>query len=712
MRRMIRLLIGLASLSLIGFCGLSSAGSLKRAEVERLFDGQFVVGEVDAKMPVYPLFEKNGSAAGGKPALRGYAFETIDFKPVRGYSGKPINVLVAMDLTGTFIDLRLLEHREPFFSNPTGTARLQNFVLQYADLSVRHSVRVLDYTGQTSRDDQTAELQGVKHGTVSAASINRTVLESAAEIAITKLGMNESTSVRRRSGSEHFRRLAWETLLEHGMARATTLTRGDIERKFANTRSANRDSVAIDHPEEAALIFHVALLTQPLVGRSLIDSDGWRYLNGNRRSAHLLLVTESGPLSQTDDEALRMKNAMPFAMKQDGKNIALKALPYEKSLAVPGYPDRTLAHILLIDKASGFDPTKPFELEFLLARKFGTNQVFNNAEERHFPLAHDHNGWRAKAFDFIYTDWPEIDWVKIWISRAGEIAILITGLALLVAGLVKLRWFSETEHKLTVLRTAYLVFTLGFIGWFAQGQLTVINVTAAAESLASGGDLSFMLNDPMTVILWIFTGVTLLFWGRSTFCGWLCPFGALQELVSMIARAAGAQQRRLRSALDKRLKLVKYGVLGVIVVSSFTVPSFAEMAIKIEPFETAISFFFMRDWPYVLWAAVCLTAGIVVYRGYCRYICPLGAALACMGLLRRWQWLPRRSECGSPCQSCRHRCEYQAIHADGKIDYAECFQCLDCVAIYQDQQRCLPLIRENRTNGRKFIEIRRARGAG
>jgi len=98
----------------------------------------------------------------------------------------------------------------------------------------------------------------------------------------------------------------------------------------------------------------------------------------------------------------------------------------------------------------------------------------------------------------------------------------------------------------------------------------------------------------------------------------------------------------------------------------------------------------------VLWAAACVALSIVVYRGYCRYICPLGAALATLGFLRRWDWIARRSACGTPCQSCRHRCEYQAIDQSGKITYRECFQCLDCVSIYQDEQRCLPLIQEKK----------------
>jgi NosR/NirI family nitrous oxide reductase transcriptional regulator len=259
-----------------------------------------------------------------------------------------------------------------------------------------------------------------------------------------------------------------------------------------------------------------------------------------------------------------------------------------------------------------------------------------------------------------------------------------------------------------VFRTAYLIFTLGFIGWTAQGQLTIINITAALESLRGGGDLGFLMNDPMTVILWLFTGVTLLVWGRSTFCGWLCPFGALQALVSLIANRMGLHQRRLRAALDAKLKWIKYIVLATILGSMFVAPSFSELAVKVEPFETAISFYFMRDWPYIAWAVVCLVFGLFLYRGYCRYICPLGAALASVNLLQRWNWIPRRDECGTPCQSCRHRCEYQAIAPDGKIAYSECFQCLDCVAIYQDDQRCLSLIIWSRRMGTSRASSRSA----
>ncbi len=734
-------------LSLFSALSVSSdacAGLLKRDEVDKLLDSQFIVGEMQADMPVYPLMLKN--PAGGKPELKGYAFESLDFEPVRGYSGKPIDVLVAMDLTGSFIDLRLVDHKEPFFNNPTGTARLGTFTAQYTDLSLRHTVRIHDWRAATKRDDQSADLQGVNHGTVTTKAIDRSIFASAAKVAVAKLdpSIAAAAAARRRSTRESFRPLDWDDLLARGMVRTTVIRLDDIERAYANINEpggGKLEGLARDAP---VLRFQVALLGIPSIGRNLLDDEGWRYLNTSRRKSQALLVTESGPLAAVSDallrpalpearstgdprlaaqdaqapidrppsdnaiSALRVPDELPFVLTQNGKPLKFSSIGYDKRLKVPGYPKSTKAYFLVIDKATPLDPAQPFDLSFRLGRRFGTNQIMNHVEQRQFPLVYDFHGWRATLYDWWDTDFSSIDWIKAWQSRWLDIAALIIGLGLLTVALFAQRRITASTRTLTIFRTAYLIFTLGFIGWTAQGQLTIINVTAALESLRGGGDLGFLMNDPMTVILWLFTGVTLLVWGRSTFCGWLCPFGAMQELISMIANRLGLHQRRLRAALDAKLKWIKYLVLAVIMGSVFVAPSFSELAVKVEPFETAISFYFMRDWPYIVWAVLCLAFGLFLYRGYCRYLCPLGAALACVNLLQRWHWIPRRAECGTPCQSCRHRCEYQAITPDGKINYSECFQCLDCVAIYQDDKRCLPLIEERK---RRVIPIRSTQAA-
>ena len=100
--------------------------------------------------------------------------------------------------------------------------------------------------------------------------------------------------------------------------------------------------------------------------------------------------------------------------------------------------------------------------------------------------------------------------------------------------------------------------------------------------------------------------------------------------------------------------------------------------------------------PFVAWAAGLLVLGMFSYKFFCRYLCPFGGALALLGRVRMLDWIKRRGECGAPCQTCRHRCGYGAISAGGKVDYDECFQCMDCVVIYESDSLCAPRIFEKK----------------
>lgn len=554
--------LGACCLALLCMLSHAHAASLTKEGVERLVGEQFIVGEVQSDMAVYPLFKPNPAQPDAKPELAAYAFESNDFTNTRGYSGKPINIFIVMDLSGNFVFIKLLAHKEPLFHRPSDSARLSTFADQLKGLSLRHTVQVGKPSDTPSRTEQSAHLHGVHTGTTSAKAISRTILTAAANVAMAKLKLENIVTVE--------------------------ATAADVE-------------VKAETPWEAP--------------------------------------------PEVDD--------------------VVRQNPTAQTLATPKLTANTESELIATDTAQ---PSEPLPSE---AKAASVPSLAN-----------------------LQTD--DAEWKSEWHARRIEIAILLAGLTLLTVALFMQKRFSAHVKRLRVLRTLYLIFTLGFLGWFAQGQLTIVNITAAIESLASGDDLSYLMNDPMTVILWIFVGGTLLVWGRGTFCGWLCPFGALQELISLLANAVGIRQRRVRAALDAKLKWIKYGVLAVILASLYVAPDFSSWAVEIEPFKTAISLYFQRSWPFVLWAAACLTLTIFVYRGYCRYICPLGAALASVNFLRRWSWIARRTECGTPCQSCRHRCEYQAIAPTGKINYSECFQCLDCVSIYQDDQRCLPLIQQKK----------------
>ena len=285
-------------------------------------------------------------------------------------------------------------------------------------------------------------------------------------------------------------------------------------------------------------------------------------------------------------------------------------------------------------------------------------------------------------------------WQRIWKDRTLEIGVL--GVMLLVLTGVFFFQFQATANARVFywFRIGYLTVTLVFLGWYANAQLSVVNLMALAGSLRGGFSWDAFLLDPLVFIQWFAVAAALLFWGRGAYCGWLCPFGALQELTNKIARACRVPQITLPWGLHERLWPAKYMIfLGLFGVSMVSVP-LAETYAEVEPFKTAIILKFVRDWPFVVFALVLLGLGLFVERFYCRYLCPLGAALAIPARVRMFDWLRRYKECGSPCQTCANECPVQAIHPTGEINPNECVDCLHCQVLYQSESKCPVVIKQ------------------
>ena len=149
-------------------------------------------------------------------------------------------------------------------------------------------------------------------------------------------------------------------------------------------------------------------------------------------------------------------------------------------------------------------------------------------------------------------------------------------------------------------------------------------------------------------------------------------------------------------AVHERLWAIKYIILLVLFGVSLDSMATAERLAEVEPFKTAITLKFDRSWPFVTYAVLLLVVNLFTRKVFCRYMCPLGAALALPTKLRVFDWLKRRKECGNPCRLCDHECEVQAIHPDGHINYMECHYCLDCQMTYFDDHKCPPLIVKRR----------------
>ena len=206
--------------------------------------------------------------------------------------------------------------------------------------------------------------------------------------------------------------------------------------------------------------------------------------------------------------------------------------------------------------------------------------------------------------------------------------------------------------------------TLIYLGFFDGGFLSVSHITSGI--IVGPG---VYLRDMALLFMVGFTVVTTLLFGR-VFCGFLCPFGALQDFITR------AVPRRLRRSLPQRIHdraiYVKYGIL-LLIVGLAAAPAQVSVYQYFEPFGTV---FYLSSSP-LLWsiAGGFLVASAVVPRFYCRYACPLGAALGVASFLSIFR-IRRVEQCG-PCKVCEHACPTGAIRGP-EIDFKECVRCNIC----------------------------------
>ena len=682
----------LAWLALIFSCLPAHAGVLNKAELVKRFPAPLMVGEREADIPIWPLFKQNATAT----ELVGYVFESIDLAPIPGFAGVPINLLVAIDPGGAFLEVSVLSHHEPVFLDGLGEAPLFAFVTQYKFLTLKQNISIDSKTKRLRAPDAGhAYLDGVSKATASVRIINQSVLSGALKVARKKLGFAHGSDPDQiaRIKPDFFEKKRVSALIADGLTARVRLTNRDVEKLFAGSPGAGLDAEALAHPDAVFIDLTLALASVPTLGRALLTEPAWRKLHDRLDVGdHALLAMSSGRYSILADDFIRGSVPERLLLKQDTLPIEMRDLDLELKLAEPGALPATSVTALRVISQAGLDPARSFDFVLPITRSKGIVYPERITREAHVSL-------RLPERFYLAAEGDNKSWPAVWKSRRAELLLLAGALALLSAALVAQKRLCADGARFMWFRRVFLLFTIVFIGYYAQGQLSIVNITGVLQALRAGRSLAFLLFDPMTVTLWGFTAISLLVWGRGTFCGWLCPFGALQEAAAKLAQWLKVPQLRLHTRVDARLKWIKYGVLVAILASAPAAPALSEKLVELEPFKTAITLNFVRAWPYVAYAVGLLLLNMVVYKAFCRYLCPFGAALALLGRFRIVDWIPRRAACGTPCQTCRHRCDYQAITPAGAVRYDECFQCMDCVVIHDSDEKCAPLM----------LEIKRAR---
>jgi spermidine synthase len=181
-------------------------------------------------------------------------------------------------------------------------------------------------------------------------------------------------------------------------------------------------------------------------------------------------------------------------------------------------------------------------------------------------------------------------------------------------------------------RLGLLAASLCILGFWLNSLVTEVDLVNLAL-----GHLASLADNPQRWLLLGFVLLSGMLFGQF-WCGCLCPFGAAQEFLSRLGRRLGLR-RYVRRPLDRRLRFLKYVLLGLMLVAVllYDEPFWATF----NPMQHAFGRHF-ADW-VLLVLGVSLGGSLFYVRFWCRYFCPFGAFLSLSNKFALLQHLaPRR----------------------------------------------------------------------
>jgi len=677
--------------------GVAHAGSelprfLDTISTQDIFPGADRLGSPTGDPLVAPAFKR------GAPI--GFVFLTSDFMNTTGYSGKPIHQLVTIDMEGIIRKVLLVEHYEPIVLIGIPEKRIISVLKDYEGLDV----------GKLVRGTQKHDVDIVTGATVTVMVMDDTILRSAIKVA-RHYGLSGLETQRRQTGpvasvNPEINNIEdWLGLISDGSVRRLKITLGQINKAFEESGNP----LALDFPEEGEgdeifIELYAAVVSIPSIGRSLLGENEYRNLEKKLQPGEqAILLAGGGRYSFKGSGYVRGGIFDRFQIIQGDTSIRFHDRYHKRlrHLSAEGAPELKDVDIFRTPADLKFNAALPWKLELLVGRNIGpTKKVFltfdldYSTPEKYLSFTEVEVQDAAVSTTSDLSQKAEPIWKRMWQLKIPEIVTLLLVLVVLTLIFFFQDWLVKRPKLNNRIRIGFLIFTLFGIGWYFNAQLSVVNILAMFNALVGGFDWGYFLMEPLIFILWGSVAAALLFWGRGPYCGWLCPFGALQELINKIAKVFNITQITVPWAIHERIWTFKYLIFLVLFGFSLYSLEWAERLAEVEPFKTAIILKFVRSWPYVVFALAVLIPGIFIERFYCRYLCPLGAALAIPGRMRMFAWLKRYKECGAPCQRCSNECMVQAIHPEGHINVNECLYCLHCQVVYSDNHACPVLIQK------------------
>ena len=168
---------------------------------------------------------------------------------------------------------------------------------------------------------------------------------------------------------------------------------------------------------------------------------------------------------------------------------------------------------------------------------------------------------------------------------------------------------------------------------------------------------------------------------RRSFCGQICPLGALQGIFGSIGGKLFRRRPEIPKAVDRPARFLKYGVLAF-----FAVWTWQAASLVMRPYD-----------PWVAWAhitsaelfaefgigvailGVSLAGSLVYERFFCKYLCPTGAVLGLVSKVSLFG-IKRDEDACIDCSACDKACPMNIeVSTAQTVTSSECISCNECV---------------------------------
>ncbi len=539
----------------------------------------------------------------GEVRTVGYVLLSDDLVDIPGYSGHTLNTLIGLDPQGVITGIKIVQHAEPIVLIGLPESTIHAFTDQYRGLSLTDRVLI----GNRPREGYTV-VDGISGATVTAVAENATVIE-AARLVATEVGIVEPSAIRVRRPSEDFEVLGWKALVRSGAVTTFDVVPGDL----------------VGENEPHSMTLYYAVLDPPSVGRNLLGDRYYELVQKRlaEQGGSALFIASTGNISFKGPGFARGGIFDRFVVEQDGRLHVFEDLDYVHiaGLEAEGAPALPESGVFFIDES--FDPTAAFTFQLTLPYRRGDERAYSTFTADY-----------RLSDRFVDSDEP------FWLTRWKQLAPAAILLSVLLAGTMVLFFF---QRRLLRWREP-LHISVGLIaavvigGWLKAQPSTTQILTLAGSTSRFDFPSSVFLSEPLIFIFWIVIVVTLVIWGRGFFCGWVCPYGAFLELLYKVWHKLAPKRvfdyfESLQAPLQLRwLKIVVF--LAILAVSFWSLPA-AEAMDEIEPFKTYV-LHLMRPKAFVAYFLIISLVSVLNYRFFCRFMCPLGGALA----------IPSKRPCG------------------------------------------------------------------